>query len=593
MLGMRRLLAIVLVWVVALSTVAAAYGSFDPREYPSTLTGKHVKVFFTTSGPNEVKKEYAEQVLALAEEAYDRLVTKGGLRPPRLLPVPIVLQYGEESVGGSVTHSDYGHDLWVQINPSMARNQALGDVVAHELFHVIQASYQKHASRPLWALEGTAPVAVAYAYERTSGRLKEAMQGHLSLYWSAHDQGMKETVYMSSLFWYWLAEKYGGLDFMGRVLQWSEDVPWERAAQLAAIQGGAPDTTTFDRLWRSFVLAMVDGQMPEGYRTVSWFRPTRVNWNGSAQELSNRDKTIGTTSLGSSYSFFKPLVLAPYSFVLVEVVHQSGDPLELTVVGDATALEAYVIRPGPNLLAAMRAGRESVHEAVAPPTDPKTLGAPIKIGAPVRIDGEARDRTMVLVTRLGNWGHGQFSVGFRTPRPESGLPVWTSLRDLPHGQNTAGSPPALTATELTALRAGTYLKGTSPLLVESLSQSDTRHVVVDVGSATAWNGREEVALPVPVTVDAAGKVWFPARSLSRLLGATIEGNRFTFGDTYIEIAANNSRLDTAKGYAILEQVPRREKDELMVGFEFFSFAGCRITLTGTTYSFTYPHPDKE
>lgn len=597
-LHLRHSLGWALLLLLLLASIAQAHGNFSPRDYPHELKGQHFTVFYALTGTNASTAEYAQQVLTLAEQAYDHLVTNGGLRPPRTLPVPIAIQADSDpGLGGAVNARDLGYDLWIQINPRMGKDFALGDVVAHEFFHVLQTSYEKGSGRPKWAIEGTAPVAVAYAYDRSSGDLDKAMLMHLSSYWYMHSSSMKDEDYMSSLFWYWLSDRYGGLTYIHRVLTWAEDVEFERAAQLAAIQGGAPADTTFDSLWREFVLAMVNGKLPEGYKAADWLHPTEVKWQGTALDVAHGERESGVAKLGYRYAYYRPLALPSYSFTLLQIEHRDSRPLNLTLHGDAGSLEAFVIRPGPAVSAVLqhKAPAPTREHPIAPPTDPATLGLRLAFDTPVRLTGQSDDRTLILVARLGNWGHGSYSLHLEpagdVPPSDTGSPppTWTTLDRLAQGPDSAGSPPRLTSSELAALQKGTWLSGTVPLQTETLAQGSFKRLEGSFDDPTVWDGTANHDLPIAPTRDTNGIVWYPAKPLIRLLGGTVEGNRYTLGDQWLELAPGEVEWLSSKGWHTRPDYPARiQGDEVMVTSTFFSVLNCDLRWTSHDYTIAYP-----
>lgn len=593
---MKRLLSLLLLLLILLPAVAGAHGSFDRKDFPQTLKSDHFTILYAKTGRNAVSEAYAKEVLTLAEESYSSLVTKGGLRPPRVLPVPVVLRGDDSSFGGSVSYTALGHDLYVTINPQMSDRFSLGDVVAHEFFHVLQTSYEKGQGRPDWAIEGTAPVAVAYAFDRSNGTLDQAMLGHLADYWSFHDIAMKNTKYMSSLFWYWMAEQYGNLAFIRRVLEWSEDVEFERAAQLAAIQGGAPADTTFDKLWRAFVLDMVDGKMPGGYQTERWWQQRDRAWEGRSVEWTAGAKRNGFSPLGYRYSFYEPLVLGPYSFQFIPIRHDSDLPFDLTVNGDQGTVEAYVVRPGPAFAGALihYDKQPRTDHPLPPPSDKDTVGQRLEVDKPVRVEGIRGGYTVVVVLRTGHWGHGAYGLRLEPSSGKAPLPAWQSLAKLPHGDDSPGTPPPLAAEELAALRKGLWLTGTRPVTIEQVAQVEVKRLSFIPGSRTATLEDKEVSLPVaPMVGDSEFSLWVPAKALMEYLGGKLEGNRLVLGDRWIEATPGLKFVASSRGEIYIHTPARMENGVLMISHDFFHTLNIGMGRSGDTYKLVYPDPNGE
>jgi hypothetical protein len=374
------------------------------------------------------------------------------------------------------------------------------------------------------------------------------------------------------------------------VLEWSENVEWERAAQLAALQGGAPAATTFDSLWRSFVLDMVDGRMPKGYTTTAWFWPQTVAWSGAAATVTHGERIAGVNLLGRAYAFYEPQLLGPYSYTLLEIQHQTADALALTFAADAGVLEAYVIRPGPKLAAALADGSlaPSAGHPAAPPSDPATVGAPLPAGTPVRLAAAPGESTLVLVLRTGTWGYGGYSFDLRpaspgAPEPE---PAWAALDKLPQGQDSPGSPPPLTPAELKALEGGTWLNGAVPLAENT---SVFRTVEMAVGSLSARVGETEATLPAAPEADGFLWTYVPAKAVARLLGWSVSGSRISNGGGWAELTPGSAEVLLSNGMVgRLGRQVRARGDECMALTTFFSLLGCDVARAGDSVSITYP-----
>lgn len=584
---MRRILAATIALLLLLAGTASAIG-ISRTSFPNALQGKHVHVFYTTSGPNAVTEAYARQVLEHMEGAYKRLVTDGGLRAPRGLPIPVVLEGESASLGGAARSAYYGLDPTIQINPRMADSFDLADVVAHELFHVIQSAYKKRDYQEDWAIEGTATIAPFYAFPPEADH-RSILKGPMSAAWGTHQETFKTLDYPASLFWYLTAERYGGLQFLRRLLTYAEDLEWERAAQLAAVQGGAPPDTTFDSLWRAVVFDMVQGRMPAGYTSNAWLNSTLLPWQGQAVTMTRGALVKGVSSAGKGFAYYKPLAVAPYSFQLVEVLHDSTAQAELIVSGEATAVEAYLVRPGPNLLNALQNYEARPRYTVPgrPPFDETTAFAPLELDKPVRISGSRNDRTLVLLMRTGWWGHGTYNLSLKPATGASWELAWFTPAALPARPHSPGSPPPLTPGELAALKAGTLTTGAAPLEIVA-GQPQYRTVEVTVGDPRLWDGEKVVTVRNPPVRTAAGNLVLPVTTLVRLFGGSANGSRLTLGDTWVEVTAGSTSARYSKGNLRLREAPYFQGDELMAASEVVSIMGCETSGYGDLFSISCP-----
>lgn len=587
---MRRIIASVVALLFLLGGTASALG-ISRTSFPKAVASKHISVFYTTTGTSAVKDEYAQQVLGLMEDAYNRLVTEGGLRPPRGLPIPVVLEAASPNLGGSTPGTSLGFDFSIQINPRMTENFDLEEVIVHELFHVLQNGYRKRGFQEGWAIEGTASIAPFYGMAPDAPH-RSLIKGHLSSYWGTYSEAFKALEYPASLFWYLTAERYGGLQFLRRALEHSENLEWERAAQLAALEGGAPANTTFDSLWRSVVFDMVQGRMPEGYMTHAWLKTTPVPWQRQPVELTRGELVKGVSVAGNGFAYHKPLMLAPYSFQLVEVVHDSTDPVDLTVSGDAGTVEAYVVKPGPNLLKALQDSnaRPRYDMPAQPPFDESTAFAALPLDKAVRLSGSRNDRTLVLLLRTGWWGHGSYRVSLQPSAGSTTAPGWTTAAGLPEREDSPGSPPPLTAAELAELKAGTPQPGVAALEAVA-GQPAYRTMELTPGDARMWDGRQVMVLRNPPVRTPAGNVVAPATTLIRLLGGTANGTLLTLGDRTFQVSTDSntarSSQNTRSIYR-LREVPYFQGDELMASVEVFLYLGCMIATSGDVQTISCP-----
>ncbi|MGE5674053.1 MAG: hypothetical protein ACM3XM_09195 [Mycobacterium leprae] len=568
---MKRIVALVMLCLLLLSSsVSALDSSFSPRDYPDRLTGKHFTVYYTTKGNDATTKEYAQQVLDAAEEAYTGLVTNAHFQPPRIVPVPVVLRADEESLGGAVFTMDYGFNLWMQINPKMSKAFAVRPTVAHELFHVLQQSYGIDPDAPSWVIEGMATAAPFYALSKEP--YDDALVGQLSGYLPDAGRAMKEQDYMVGLFWYWLADRYGGAGFLAQVLHWAEHVEWEQAVQFSAILAGAPEDTTFDSLWRSFAFAAVNGELPKGFKPDDWFRYGSNPWDGVVDQVQTGDPPLSpchVNAVGIYYCVQPPRQLQQYSFQLFSVVH-NGQRLKVTVTGNPNTIEAYVIQPEGRLNRVLveRGTAPTFSHPTDPPTDPGTRGARLTLGKPVTLQRPAGNRTLVMVMRTGTWGDGRYQIQL-APAAADGtgppMPQWSELSKLAGGPNSPGSPPPLTKAELAALWGYTYCDNTHGVRVSIPTQ--TNWLSGKVGEKTAfYNGDREVTLTQPVIYTTEDTYLFPARSIVKAFGGSAEGNRLTLGAKWVEVTPGSDlylESGSKERWKLAHQVIAKG-DELMV-----------------------------
>gem|GEM_PF-5973868 len=578
---MKRFIVFALVLALLCGAPAGVSGQYNRQAYPVRLESAHFIVRYATEGPDAVKPDFARQVSESAETIYDRLVTKGGLRPPRVLPVTLVLQGDKPSSGGAAHSADFGYDLYVLINPQMSDGFDLDEVLAHEFFHVLQASYNKGGDRPQWGTEGTAMAAAVYAADKPFMEFSDSLRGYFGANWSMHDKALREMAYPLGLFWYTLADRYGKLTFLRRTLAWSELFGWERAAQLAAIEGGAPVDTTFDSLWREYVFALVDGHLPEAYRAESWFHPEELVWSGRAVRLSTGRRAEGVTQTGLRFTYAAPFMLPPYSFEIVRIDSNSFLPVDVTVSGDHRSLGAFVIAPGPAVQHVLQdASLGPRHERpAAPPTDPKTVAAPLPFGKAMRLPGTPQMDHLLLVMRWGNWGSGTFSVQLSPAGRTSQEPHWAKLTDLPRSPDSAATPPPLTEEELAALTSGEMAEDLNPLVVE-VSPTAVREVQVTLGKLTAQAGETTIELPFAPSATEKYGAWLPVRPVVEALGGKLEGYRITLDGVVLDLTpGSDTLLKGGRVYGLTKPV-RLQDGELAADLSLFRLLGCQASWRG-------------
>lgn len=588
---MRRLLSAVLVLMLLLASVAEASNGIDRKRFPETLKGQHFQVFYARTGPEAVEKTYAERTLKAAEAAYEKLVTKGGFRPPRMLPIPIVLESAEKSLGGKASCAQRGFEMVVQINPHMDPVFSLEDVVSHEFVHVLQLAYDKGMTSPTWAIEGTAPVGSFYALGSDAAKLGD--WSHLNMYWVTHSTPMKEMDYDPSLFWYVTAERYGGLTYLRRLFEWSEDVDWERAAQLSAIQGGAPPTTTFDSLWRSYVLDLFSGRLPSQYITEMWFYPTRLTWDGKPTNVTHGDQRSGAGPLGQPYSYFEPLQLGPYSFDVLAVQNTTSAPMALTVSADAKVVEAYVVKPGTAMAAALQnADGPKKGNRKPVPSGEGTVGAKLDLNTPFQFASVPGGRTLVVLMRLGAWGSGTYSLKLQPAEPKTPVLRMTPLQEIPPGPDSAGSPPKLTEDELAALKSGTWAAGASPLEATLKDASQYRTILIDIAGKTVTVNGDSFPLKAAATTGggATPDPMVPLREIAGHLGWKVDGNRISNGTQWVQLYPGSKSASSSLGMMEMRNAPVAAGDDLLVDTFVFTMLGCGVSYSSDWIQLIFPKP---
>lgn len=586
---MRRILGAVLVLTLLLASVVEAATGIDRKRFPEVHKGEHFQVHYTRTGPDAVELAYVERTLQAAETAYQRLVVEAGFRPPRVLPVPIVLRSLEEGLGGRADASARGFAGIIELNAKMTAS--LEDVVSHEFVHLLQSAYDRGLSRPKWAIEGTATVGSFYALGTDAPRFAD--WSHLGQYWQSHTMPMKERDYDPSLFWLLTAERHGGADYLRRLFEWSEDVEWERAAQLAAIASGASAETTFDSLWRASVVDMLSGQMPKGYVSAFWFNPTRLSWDGRPTAITRGKEQSGVSVLGRPYAYFEPLLLPPYSFDLIVLENATPAPMAVTVTADPSVVEGYLISPGPAMEKRLRGEGAPANpsERLPVPSGDGTVGAPLVLNEPVAVTAPQNAPTLLLLMRLGAWGNGTYSLKLQPAPPGAAAPSLVPLDQIPHGPNTAGSPPPLTAAELTALKSGFWIAGSTPLEGGLKEAGAFRTVEVSLTEAAATVNGEPVPMKTAGVADAkGGPPLIPFREVGRILGFTVAGNRVTNGGQWVEVTPGTTRAVTHNG-PLETRVPAvAAGDDLLVDLSVFSLLGCGMSYNKDRAQLTYPRP---
>jgi hypothetical protein len=349
----RRLLlaaGLVVALLFALTVPVLADGdSFNPKDWPLHINTKHFIIYYTDQGPERVDPADAKAAAAAMEDAYDRLITRGGLPPVLQTPFPVVVQVGEEGVGGTMLPTDLAYKQHITLNVTMLDWTTWQSTAAHELFHAIQWVLWgwDPPDRDDWVVEGTAAVVPLLAYADRPELAAQMVDDHLGGYWSGHSDSLYEQSYDASLFWYDLARRYGGLDFLHRFIYWGANYDFRVAAQLAALEGGAPADTTFDSLYRQFLIDLATGQIdldyPEGTGGELQVDHYLV-YTGEARTWTHApNPVVGLDFNMRPYTYTPRLRVRPYAFNWLNLFVgtdqaftlglQGGDGLELFVFG--------------------------------------------------------------------------------------------------------------------------------------------------------------------------------------------------------------------------------------------------------------------
>jgi len=437
------LTALLLAATAGIRPAQAATSSVNPTDYRWSIRTPHFVIYYNTTGNDAIAPQQGQAVADAMELAYRRLITDGHLRPLRQQPETVVAGMATRDVGGTNNSEAMAFRQWIFVNVGEGDWTTLYATCAHELFHSIQWNYMANGFAKIddWVIEGTAPAAAYLAFADDGPTTTSLLYSHLGQYWSAHGDTLQNQKYAPSLFWYTLASRFGGLTFFDRFLQYADAAGWERAAQLAAVEGGAPDDTTFDTLFRDFLLRLPTGGIPLSFPADSaghWVNDGWISFAGNPVRLSYAPVLAGFADNGKAFAAFPPLRVPPWAvhgFSLAATGAGAGVPVRVRLSGDPN-LELYALLQGPDgswqgLRAAFPAGG-----LVLPPL----------------AGGQS---ATLLVARMGTTGNGRYALIADSPAGAAPSPLQplAALTYDPDGGPRDGMPPALTATELQALRA--------------------------------------------------------------------------------------------------------------------------------------------
>ena len=164
----RRLIVLLCALAATLVVAGPAAAQPNPADYPETVTTARFRVHFTGTLGDTARVTYqqAADVAALAERAYDTLVTGWGYPAPLddgdgLIDIWIQ-DLSADEVLGFATKEPAGNPTsgWIALDATHGRTM---ETVAHELFHLIQFGIWTPAGN-WWLLEGSAEWA-AYAVD--------------------------------------------------------------------------------------------------------------------------------------------------------------------------------------------------------------------------------------------------------------------------------------------------------------------------------------------------------------------------------------------------------------------------------------------
>lgn len=484
----------------------AAPASFDPGTFGHSLRSEHFTIYYNTSGNGAIAPEQGQAVADAMELAYRRLITEGGLRPLRMLPEPVVAGVDRRELGGTNTSEAMAYRQWIFINVAQGDWATLYATCAHELFHSIQWNYLANGfdTGDDWVIEGTAPAAAYLAFADDPATAASLLDNHMDEYWRSHGEPLKSQAYAPSLFWYSVASRYGGLPFLDRFFQLADALGWERGLQLAVLEAGGPDDTTFDTLFRDFMLTLPTGGIPLPYPPGAgrWAADGWLSFAGDPVRLSRAPVLAGLADSGAAFAAYPPLRVptwAFHGFTLSTAGAGSRLPLRVRLSGDPN-LELYALVQGEDgtwrgLRAAFPGGG-----LVLPPVG-------------------AGQTVTLLVARLGTVGNGRYAISIDSAAATAtaALQPLTALSLDPPGGPRDGMPAALTADELRALRAGQM-----PLTDTGIAEA-TVSVALRPGTTAYGTGGGSKTLPAaPRFVTGKGPGLFLAAPLEIAfdLGAT-------------------------------------------------------------------------
>lgn len=518
-------------WVALLPVSTAARGGFDASHYHGRVGGQHFTTYFNTTGPEAVAQADAEAVAQAMEDAYDRLVNIGHLRPLCVQPEPVVVGVDNTTLGGENVSEGMYFREWIYVNARAGDWTTLRATTAHELFHSLQWNYMIRGLAPAddWVIEGTAPVAAYLAFRDDPATARSLLTSHLAWYWKSHSAGLKTQTYATSLFWYDLASRYGGLRFFDRFFELGGQYSWEQALQYAVLEKGGPDDTTFDTLFRAFMLRVATGAInlnyPRGYG-VLW-PDDQIVFRGKPLVRSVGSVLGGFTPDGASFAYYPPLQVEPWSFKVVDLIGV-GEGLRVPVrvrLGGAPDVELYaLVQDSDGVWQGVRADSGSL---VLPALSP---------GSHVRL----------LVARMGGPRGSRYSLQVeRAEDAADPLQPLTSLTYDPPGGPRDGMPPALTPDQLEQLRAGVLLPPPVRLAEVPVSLSfrpgQTSYGTPD-GSKLLPVAPQQADMTLLVPVDMAPDLGATLELLGRQVRVTYQGVTYTLdvGSSVVRVSDGTS-----------------------------------------------------
>ncbi len=416
--------AVLLVLTLAVSPVAAypSYGWHEPAD--GSVDSPHFKVLYKLTGDEAASAAYAKEVSGSLEAAYAKFVTSYGYLKPHDPKIHVYLYWDAPSVGGKTPSLWTTQEGEIDINAKMSPQNNLSVVTAHELFHVLQRGYYEFEWAPKWVIEGTAVTASYLANRATS---VSAASDPLASYWkdqfgtfiSGRLDPLFGQQYTSGSFWAYLSQRYGGEQFLHRFFTQGHDLSWTEAAAAAARAGGAPSSTTFDRLYLEFALAAYAGKV-DVLSFVSnleyGLTDATLVWNGWAEALSSGAVTLTLSRHGNVVERAVPFKVARYGVMGIRLHLDSEAPVTLEVTDSTSSLLPYVLITG---------------------ADGKVVGAPLA-GGKVTLSGLPRGTNGWLVlTRVVRTGTGRFTAK-ASPAATGASPV----NLVPFDQLVAGLPAA-------------------------------------------------------------------------------------------------------------------------------------------------------
>lgn len=550
----------------SLGLAAEGTADFRPADWLKRRQTEHFVLYYTDRGADAVSDSLVRQAARAMESAYDRLVTRGHLPPPLQKPFPVVVAPDDPSDQlGLTRHEDLGYKQHIFLNTRLVESTTFEEVAAHELFHAIQFRVLGWApdAGANWLVEGTAVTASLLAYLDTPEVRRSVLDGHLSTYWWDHPTGLFAAEYAASLFWYDLARRYGGMDFLSRLLTYGSSYDFRQAAQLAAIAGKAPDDTSFDSLFRQFVLDLGTGAIaldyPEEGPGGQLLVDDAIWWDGETRTLENRPTGgAGLDWNQNPYSYRARLRVNPYAFNLYRLNTVVDQPLNLTFKGE----------PGMQLFLFQTQAADA------------TQVIRLQRGETATLRLTADSRVLAAVVRYGNFGLGNFTLGLApaaASAPATATAATAAAALVADGKDgpTAGSPPPVSPQTLTALKKGTLALqaqlsagGDVVAYVNGQASALLRDRSVPLAAKPYWaDGDGDKVLMVPASgLAAAGAVV----SLGRT-SAVISRKEFR-----VTVSADSALVSATGWSAPLPARAAMQNNVLMVPVDVLSYLGLEM-----------------